>query len=171
MILKKHISGCLFALSTLLIIPVSWAKSADATMPYHFKADSIEVNRQLHTTTYIGHVLATQGTTTLRGDSVTLWRNAKSNQIIKLQAIGTPAHYSTLPEHKTKKIYARAKTILYWPLKHMVLLIKQAHIQQENNLFTGSRIRYNITRQTVETDNHVTNSKTKITIQPLSSPS
>ena len=142
-----------------------FAKSSDLEKPYHVKSDQVLYDRNHHRTTYTGHVIATQGTTTVRGSQLVLFSSAKTGQVNLLVVTGDLAHYSTLPNNKKHKLRAQAKTIKYWPQQHKVLLVKKGKVTQHHNVFTGSLIWYDVNKETVlSSSSH--QGRTTIVIQP-----
>ncbi|ABS77934.1 lipopolysaccharide transport periplasmic protein LptA [Coxiella burnetii] len=125
------------------------ALSSDQFKPYHVRSIEVIYRRPDHITLYHGDVYATQGTTWISGDKVIVYHNPTTNRIVRLKAIGHPAHYSTMPDNQKARLYAQAETILYFPAKAQVLLIKNARVTQKQNILTGPHIWYDIKKQTV----------------------
>lgn len=126
------------------------ALNKDKQLPYHIQSDSGEYNRPHHTTTFVGNVHITQGTTLLTGNHSIVFHAKDSNRIIKMITTGQLAHYSTLPDGKSKRLYCEAQTITYYPITHHALLVGQAKVTQAGNILSGQRIWYNLQTQQVE---------------------
>ena len=141
------------------------ALSSDQLQPCYIQADTIIYHRAAARTIYLGHVHARQGTTQLTGDKVITYLDSH-HRITRLIAHGHPAHYRTLPDHQAFKLYASANTIRYFPLKNQVLLLKKGHITQQQNVFTGPHIWYDIGTQTVVSTNPGGKSLTTMIIEP-----
>lgn len=149
----------------LLITSCCWALNSDRNKPYQIDADSVVYNRPKHQTVYTGNVIAQQGSTTVSGDHITILSDPKTNKVVELIAQGQPAHYATLPDNHNNKLTASANTIKYWPKIGKVLLVKNGHIKQSHNEFSGALIWYDTVKQTVLSGSNK-NSRTRIVIEP-----
>ncbi len=157
----------LFISMLLSILPVSsFALSSDKYAPYHIRAKEIQYSKQPHQVRYIEHAHATQGSTTLSGDLIVSYFRPNSNQIYKLTATGKPAHYSTLPNNEKVRLYAEADTIIYYPLKNQVLLLKNARVTEKQNVFTGQHIWYDMNTKRVVSTSPNKGDMTRIVIVP-----
>ncbi len=117
-----------------------------------------------NTTTLIGDVIITQGTTIVTADKVIIYSD-KQNQIKQAIATGNLATYTTVTDPAKPKLHALAQTIQYSPLSGDIILIGQAHVQQGDNSVTAPRLNYNMTSQTVVSP-ATENGRTTIVIQP-----
>jgi len=154
----------MLALVTLLPCSV-FALSSDKYLPYRIKADTVIYNRNLHKTIYQGHVDAVQGTTHLTGDKVIVYNSKRNNKITLIVATGKNAHYTTLPDNKSR-LFAEAEIIKYYPLKDQVFFITHAKITQDQNLFTGPHIWYDMSKQVVVSTNPNGQGRTTVVIEP-----
>ena len=143
-----------------------YALNSDQTQPYHIQANTVTYNRSLHTTIYLGNVHARQGTTQVTGDKVMVYNTKDSNKIARIIATGHPAKYSTLPDNQHKVLHAEANTIEFNPIKDEVLLVKNAKVTQEQNLFTGPHIWYDMKNQVVVSTSPHGHGRTTVVIQP-----
>ena len=112
------------------------ALSGDQFKPYHVRAIEVIYRRPDHITLYHGDIYATQGTPAGSGDKVIVYYNPTTNRIVRLKTIGHPTYYSTMPGDQKACLYAEAETILYFPAKAQLLLIKNARVTQKN-ILTG----------------------------------
>lgn len=159
-ILLKNLS----LVSVLAFHAPVFALSSDGNLPFHFKSNSIIYNGKQHTATYIGHVRVTQGTTRIRGNKLVV-QYGKNGGVKKMIDTGNLAHYSTLPDRQSKRLYAQAKKITYNPTTKIVLLEQHAKVTQEKNIFTGPHIWYDSGAGVVRTTPKK-NQKTVIIIEP-----
>lgn len=162
---SSKLLGLIFLLLPIIVL----ARTNDQYLPYHIQADTIIYNQNLHTTIYQGHVHATQGTPRLTGDKVVVYNSKVNNKIILIVATGQPAHYTTLPDNQPKRLFTQADTIKYYPLKNQVLLLKRAKVTQDENLFTGPHIWYDISKQVVVSTSPEGHGKTTVVIEPQGS--
>ena len=145
-----------------------WGLSSDHLQPYYVAADTMIYDHTLSLLTYLNKVQITQGTTSLSGDKVIVFVSAKTHQMLKLVATGNPAKYSTLPDNSKKQFYAEARTIFYDAIAKKVLLKEEARVQQEQNIFTGPIIWYDISNGVVRSSSPNNQNSTVINIQPQS---
>jgi lipopolysaccharide export system protein LptA len=148
----------------MTLTPIGFARSSDEQQPYHFTSDSMVYNKNKRQTIYLGHVQVTQGTTHLSGDKIIVQYD-QNTQIQTLITTGNLAHYSTLPDHESDRLYAEAKKIIFNPITKKALLRHQAKITQKNNIFAGPRIWYDMAHGVVHTTPRQ-HQKTVIIIQP-----
>lgn len=158
-------SSLFLGIALLTIQPSCWALSSDSQQAYRVQSTSVLYNRDHHQTTYTGNVIAQQGSTTVSGNKLLIISSPDTGDVSEIIAYGKQAHYSTLPDKQTQKLYAQADTIKYWPKQGKVLLIKNGKITQKSNVFTGELIWYDINKQTVLSGSG-SKSRTTIVIQP-----
>jgi lipopolysaccharide export system protein LptA len=168
--LKQYGQAVLAIIYGLCIHTHLMALPADKNQPYKITADSVLYDRKAHRTIYTGRVKASQGSTKVTADRLVVISSAGTNQIVELIATGKLAHYSTLPEPGGHRLFAEAKTIRFWPGQQKAQLLEKGKVTQNNNIFTGGEIWYDLAQQTVRATkgkaqqaNHVT---TTIIIQP-----
>lgn len=124
------------------------ALSSDRTQVLHARSDTAEINQQTGVSTYLQHVFAVQGTTSLTADKVVTRQDAH-HQLIEVIAYGQPAVYKTIPEQGKAELTATALEIHYFPDRHYVELIHQAVVVQNGNRYEAPRINYDIDQQVV----------------------
>lgn len=162
--MRRTLNNIVYILLTLSACH-SFALTSDREHAYQVDADSAVYNRLKHIATYNGNVTATQGSTTVHGDTIVIINDSETNTVKELIAYGKPAMYSTLPEQHSSKLIAKANTIKYWPKRGKVLLIDNGHISQSHNEFSGAMIWYDTIAQTVLSGSNQ-NSRTRIIIEP-----
>lgn len=162
----KRIIRIIKVLLIMLFCTTSYALTSDQYLPYYVRATTIIYKNKLHLTIYISNVHAHQGSSQLSGDKVIVYNSANGSDILRMVATGHPAHYSTLPDKQSERLYAQAETIEYYPQKNQVLLLKKARVTQKKNVFTGPHIWYDIKQQKVISTNPKGSSETKIVIEP-----
>ncbi len=163
---KIHHKRLLIGALVCLLPMYCQALSSDQYQSYHISARSMNYNHKSRTITYLGNVHITQGTTTLTGDKVIMYQSPNSNKITKVVVYGNLAHYSTLPDQKKKKLFAKAKQIYYHPQKKTVLLLGKGRVTQNNNVFTGPHIWYDMDHEVVRSTTQSPQQRTVVIIQP-----
>lgn len=114
-------------------------------------ADSADLNQQQHKGTYIGNVELIQGTSNLKAAKAITHGNEK-NQLTLAIAHGNKekqAHYWTITDPKKPPFHAYANTIRYYPLRHLIELIGDAHVEQGNDSFSADKISYDTVKKHV----------------------
>jgi lipopolysaccharide export system protein LptA len=128
-----------------------YALATDKEKVMHVMADSADLNQQAHKGIYIGNVELIQGTSNLHAAKATTLGNDK-NQLVLAIANGTQekqAHYWTITDPKKPPFHAYADTIKYYPLRHVIELIGNAHVEQGNDSFSAAKISYDTIKQHV----------------------
>jgi len=149
----------------LLYVPcASFALSSDATQQIKITSNSVEYNQHLNTITYIGNVVANQGTTKVTAETAIVTLN-KTNHIDHLTAQGKPATYSTILKEQQPPILASGETIKYFPATGRLELIKKGHITQNGNTFDAPYIVYDMQKQTL-ISKPSSHERTTIVLQP-----
>lgn len=147
-----------------LFINNAYPLPTDKQQPMHIASNFAHWDGNANTTTLIGNVIITQGTTTVTADKLVLYSD-KQNQIKQAIATGNLASYTTTTDITKPKLHAEAQSIQYFPPTGEIILIGQAHVQQGDNTVTAPRLEYNMNAQTVVAP-ATQNGRTTIVIQP-----
>lgn len=139
------------ALTSLLALfsATSYALPSDSEQPIRVQADSADMDNNKGILVYKGNVIITQGTMVVMGHTVTITRN-KNGEIDVMTAQGNPAYYEQKPSANDPVIKAYGKTIQYQAAKKLIILIDDAKVIQNNNVFTGNKIIYDIDRKLIK---------------------
>jgi len=121
---------------------------SDANQEITIQSDRAEFDRKNGTATYIGHVQMVQGTLKIDAERVTLYTN-EEQKLTRAVAIGKPARFQQQMEANKGLTKARGNTITYETIAKTVAVQQQAHLEQEGNLFSGDKIVYDITNDSV----------------------
>ena len=130
-------------MSLWFLSDTGYGLSTDKQQVAKIKADSVEYNETTGVSTYIGHIIADQGSTHLTADKVQVYYS-KQHQIEQITAHGKPVRYKTLPDGKQQPIEAIADQIIYYPTKGKVILIGHGCVTHNHHQFTGPHIEYYI---------------------------
>lgn len=149
----------------LLCLPcASFALPSDAMEEIKITSNSVEYNNNDNTITYLGKVVAVQGTTKVTADTAIIQLN-KNHRIDHLIAIGKPATYTSVMKEQQPPIFASGETIKYYPTSKRLELIKKGHIAQNGNTFDAPYILYDMQQQTL-ISKPSGNGRTTIVLQP-----
>ena len=156
-------------LALMLLAPLSAsALSSDKQQPIRIEADSVVIDDGKGTAVYKGNVHYTQGSTRLDADQVTVY-SADRHKVDKVVADGAPAEFRQRPDNQEQDMRGQAGHIEYYADEQRVVLEKDAHLWQGKNEFAGSRIEYDMTKETVKalkSDND--ENRVQVIIQPRS---
>lgn len=162
---EKEIVRLLFIFCFLfLFVITAYALPSDKQQPMHIVANSAHWDGNKNTTTLVGNVIVTQGTTTVMADKLVLLTD-KQNQIQQAIATGNLASYTTTTDITKPPLHAVAQSIEYFPPTSEIILIGRAHVQQGDNTVSAPRLEYNMNAQTVVSP-AAKNGRTTIVIQP-----
>lgn len=139
--------------------------NSDHLKPYQFESKSLFFDNKNHEIIYLGNVRIVQGTSVLTGDKIRVLLSP-TNKMTHIIAVGDPAHYSTLLDNKPVKLFAEAKSIIFDPIDKTVVLQGNARVKEENNIFKGPKIWYDIKHGIVHSAKSTKQNKTVIVIQP-----
>ena len=156
------VKSSLFLLFMTITI-VGYALPSDKEKVMNVVADSADLSQQNHKGTYTGNVEFVQGTTNLHAANAITQGNNK-NQLTLAVANGTKgkqAHYWTETGPNKPPFHAYADTIRYYPLRHLIELIGNAHIEQGTNSLSAAKITYDTIEQHVVSES---DGKTRTTI-------
>ncbi len=156
-------------ISLLLLVftkPI-FALPNDREQIVQLRAGSADINQQTHTGIYLIDVQLDQGTTHIRAVEAITTANEK-NQLILAEIKGNKtiqAHYWSLPEVNKPLMHAYADIIKYHPESHLIELIGNARVDQENNSFSAPKITYDTLAQHVVSESSST-ARTTIIFHP-----
>lgn len=166
---RAHLSVLkrLFSIFLLSLTNPTFALPEDRDQIVHLRAGSADIDQQSHKGIYLGDVQLDQGTTHIRAAEAITTGNDK-NQLILAEIKGnkkTQAHYWTLPEVNKPLMHAYADIIKYHPESHLIELIGNARVEQENNSFSAPKITYDTEAQHVVSESSAT-ARTTIIFHP-----
>jgi lipopolysaccharide export system protein LptA len=124
------------------------ANTSDENLPVEVTADSLNAKDKEGISVYQGNVVITQGTTTIKGDKVTL--HHPQRKISTAIVIGKPATFKRYLEEEKGWVTGHADKITYSTAQKTLLLEGHAQVVQEGkNSITGPKILYDLTRKTL----------------------
>lgn len=112
---------------------------------------------------YTGDVTATQGTMRVTADRMEI--EYENQKVVRITAIGEPAHYRQQLEDDQGEVKARARTIVYHTQDERVHLQRDAYLEQGGNEITGELIDYDIVAGRVNAESGDDGPVT-VTVQP-----
>jgi len=136
--------------------PVS--QQADETQPVQITANSLKANEKAGKSVYKGNVIVTQGSLTLKGDSIDI--SHPKGQLQQVIALGKPATFKRYSQVDQAWLKGRANKIQYNPIAKTVLLEGNAQVEEPGkHIITGPKLFYDITNQTLQAQSTATEKK------------
>ncbi|BBN59826.1 OstA-like protein [Hydrogenovibrio marinus] len=124
------------------------ANTSDENLPVEVTADSLNAKDKEGVSIYQGNVVITQGTTTIKGDKVTL--HHPHRKISTAIVIGKPATFKRYLEEEKGWVTGHADKITYSAAQKTLLLEGHAQVIQEGkNSISGPKILYDLTLKTL----------------------
>lgn len=120
----------------------------EKSLPVEVTADTLVSQDLKGQSTYSGHVMIVQGSTTLNGDKVVL--NHPNRKFSGAVITGKPASFKRYLADQMQWVNGHAKTITYKAEDKTILLEGDAYINQEGqNSISGPKIFYNLENRTL----------------------
>lgn len=151
---KPHKRTLLIALLSLLpaaISHTSYALDSDREQAIEISADRAELDEKNTSASYVGNVVLIQGTLKIIADSLSI-QASSDGKVETVTAIGSLAEFSQQPDPKSAVLTARAKKIDYLVADEKIVLTGDASAVQQDNLFKGDIIQYDIKRQKLQAE-------------------
>ncbi len=163
------IKRSLLLLCLSLGFSLAYGLTSDSQAKLFISADNADLNSQTGVGVYQGNVLIDQGSTHVRGNTVTSY--SKNNKISEVLVKGTPeqqARYESTPDADKPPLVATADTIQFYPDRKYAILIGNAHVQQGKNSIIGEHIEYDLTHKILKSMNSAGTkpARTQIVIDP-----
>lgn len=128
---------------------LSWALDSDRYQPIDVAADSAILDDKAGKAIYRGGVVLTQGSLKIQADKLTIEADPQG-KVEKVIATGDLAQFTQLPNDSDKPIEAQANTVEYYVANERIVLIDNARVVQNDNLFEGNIIEYDIRDQKLQ---------------------
>jgi lipopolysaccharide transport protein LptA len=162
--LKIKSSILMLSLCALAMTAIAEKKPASlANAPIHIYANHMRYDIQKGISTYTGKVRVTQNNIELTGDKVIAIQ--KDQVLKKITVTGSPAVYRQLSEDG-KYINAQSMQMEYQSGKNMLVLTKQARLEQAGSVMESEQIIYNTIQKVVIAGDDKANTRVNITITP-----
>jgi lipopolysaccharide transport protein LptA len=141
----KLCAGFLIMLSCSLVK----AYIPDLKSPIEVQSDSAEYDTRTGIAKHLGHVLMNQGDRELHSEELLVHRNQSGNIILCI-AKGSPAFYRGALEADKPSLEGQAKEIRFDPVLGLLTLEGDAELLQENYLFKGPNIIYDLNEKKIK---------------------
>ncbi|MGB3620259.1 lipopolysaccharide transport periplasmic protein LptA [Ketobacter sp. MCCC 1A13808] len=138
----------LLCLLCLWLSAPAMALDSDRNKPLKIVADTALIDEKSGMAVYTGSVVLIQGTLKIVADKLSI--QTIEGKVDKVMADGAPALFSQVPEPNQSEVIAKAKRIDYMVIDQKLLLKRSASIVQEDNIFRGEEILYEIQSQRLQ---------------------
>lgn len=135
----------LYLLLTLLPTPGAQALDSDRLQPLKIVADQAILSDKDGTATYTGNVVLTQGTLSIKANRLHI--QTEQGKVSQVSADGKPAEFTQVPLPSQAPVTASALSIHYDVKEQILTLRRRAAIVQNENVFKGEEIVYEIRSQ------------------------
>ncbi len=154
-------------LSLLMLLSISnsgFALPEDSQQEIRIASDSAFMDKLQGQLVYTGNVEMIQGTLNIQADRITLIRNDDGLQ--KVIAEGKPARYEQTIIANEGKTQAYGETIIFHTSNEELILLKNAGLEKQGNVFAGEKIVYLMKEQRIKADSQASDSRIRMVIQP-----
>ncbi|WP_422412984.1 MULTISPECIES: lipopolysaccharide transport periplasmic protein LptA [unclassified Endozoicomonas] len=135
--------------ATVLLPVMAQALPSDRQKPIEIESNTADIDNKKGVSIYKGNVVMIQGTTRITGDKVTIYSVQQEVKKIVAEGDKERAYYEEQQPDDQGILKAWGHTIDYQVAGDKIQLIKQAQLTQKGDTFTGERIDYDLTKQTV----------------------
>lgn len=167
---RYHALCVLSSVALTALAAPALAFDLDSDAPITVNADNARLDDSKGVATYTGDVVVTQQETQLRADQVILYRD--ENGLSRIEATGSPAHYTQPSGTQGEATDAEALVIIYSAGDSLLTFEQDAEIRQAGNLFRGERIYYDTENRVVTAEgsggNDGNDGRVEMVIQPRS---
>lgn len=139
----------IFACVLLLYSTIAFAIPEDDEADIHITSEQFTYDHQTGIATYIGDVLAVQGSRRLSGDEMQVYR-LPNGKIEKIITTGEQAKYQAITEAEKPLLHARANTIIFEVADNYLTLVTNAHVQQGGDEYESPLIEYDTLQKIVK---------------------
>lgn len=167
--MTPHRINALAGAFCLLLTGTAGALSSDRQQPLQIDADKADIDQQRGVSTYSGNVHLSRGSMKLVADEVVVKHDGGT--VHRVTATGAPATYQQRSD-KQQDVRARAQRMEYNIDSGQLLLLKQAELHQDSNVFASERIVYDSINDRVNAGANAASPQDRvhITIQPGAAP-
>lgn len=137
---------------------------SDDDQNIEIRARAFEYNHKTGVALYTGNVFAQQGTRSLWGDKLEIYRSPEG-KMEKIVVRGKPAKHESQSDPKKPKLTAKANEIIYYVAKEQLTLKENAYVEQGGDVYEAPFIEYDVIHETVRSPQQE-QGKTLITLKP-----
>lgn len=144
-----------------LLAPGASALPDDRQQPIYIESDRAERDGLKGIMIYEGDVRLRQGSLNIRAERLVVHTDA-NQQVERVLAEGTPAHFEQQPEADEQPIAAQAHRIRYSVAQEQLELQTNARIEQGNATMSGNRIDYDMASEVLKAEGDTSTDQPRI---------
>ncbi|UZJ44819.1 lipopolysaccharide transport periplasmic protein LptA [Marinimicrobium sp. C6131] len=145
----RHLA--LLTLLGALLAPAVAALPDDQQQPIYIESDRAERDGQKGIMLYEGDVRLRQGSLNIRAERLVVHTDT-NQQVQRVVAEGTPAHFEQQPDVDDQPVAAQAHTIRYDVASEHLELLTNARIEQGSATMSGNRIDYDMASEILKAE-------------------
>lgn len=169
---KSKIAQYFLFFSSLFAYTIVWGLSTDYEQQIEIISDSADFNGEAGITNYYGNVLMTQGSMSIKGDTLSIY--VKDNVLDHWIMQGDFAEYIQQSSDSEEYIKAVALKMEYQHTESIITLTGKVHYQQDRFSFSGEKMEYDLKNEKLRISNDDqaqngetnTNERIKVIIKP-----
>ncbi len=127
-------------LGILCSMPLAQALESDSEQPIYIDSNTAAYDEKAQTSTYIGNVVATQGSIRIDADQLVVY--LKDGDITKLVATGKPSRFKQLPAVGKEEMNGEGLINEFYPDKNLLIFMKNASVWQGDAKQSSDYIEY-----------------------------
>lgn len=128
------------AVGLLLLSTAAAALENDADQPIYIDSNTATYDEKAETSTYVGKVVATQGSIKIAADQLVVYLN--KGAITKLVATGKPSTFRQLPAVGKDEIFGEGLVNEFYPEKNLLIFSQKASVWQGDAKQSSDYIQY-----------------------------
>jgi lipopolysaccharide export system protein LptA len=129
------------ALLYFICVTQTFALSTDKNQDIEIESDTVYLDDTKNHGIYNGNVVVTQGSIRITGDSLTVYYT-NDNELEKIIVEGQPATFKQLPDGSDIYDEAEALIMEYQESMSMIILKKEAKVNQDDRMLIADHIEY-----------------------------
>ncbi len=130
----------IIGLGMLLMAGSVSALESDSEQPVYIDSDNAVYDEKAETSTYTGHVIATQGSIKIDADQLVVY--LKDGNIQKLIATGKPSRFKQLPAVGKEEMHGEGLINEFYPDKNLLIFKHNASVWQGDAKQSSEYIEY-----------------------------
>lgn len=119
---------------------IAYALESDSEQPVYIDSNNAVYDEKAETSTYVGNVVATQGTIRIDADQLVV--HLKNGNIGKLVATGKPSRFKQLPGVGKEEMHGEGLINEFYPEKNLLIFKQQASVWQGEAKQSSDYIEY-----------------------------
>jgi lipopolysaccharide export system protein LptA len=147
----------IIGLGLLLCVHKAVALETDSEQPVYIDSNNAVYDEKAETSTYIGNVVATQGSIKIDADQLVVY--LKNGAITKLVATGKPSRFKQLPAVGKEEMHGEGLINEFYPEQNLLIFKQNASVWQGDAKQSSDYIEYDTKNSLLKAGEHSTDGK------------